>query len=106
MEDVHRTCLWSWPRSSVHQFSAGNISHTVIPSDAGKFSLAVCPGRRGNELGDQLAVSVTEGEVKDTGDGVGLRDRGDGKRFPVKMSCVLCEAERVRGLLATEAKPK
>lgn len=30
----------------------------------------MCPGRRGNGFGDQLAVCATEGEVKDTGDGV------------------------------------
>lgn len=71
MGDVHRTFLWVWPRSSIYQFSADNISLMVIPSDAGKFSLAVCPGRRGNGLGEQPAVSATEGEVTDTGDGLG-----------------------------------
>lgn len=39
--------------------------------EARKFSLAVCPGGRGNGFGEQLAVSATKGEVRDTGDGVG-----------------------------------
>lgn len=69
--------------------------------EARKFSLALCPGRRGSGF----TVSATE-KVKDTGDEVGVRERDNGKRFPMKIFSVLCEAERIQGLQLTEGKTK
>lgn len=49
------------------QITSVTRSHTPYLSarEAGKFSLVVCSGRRGNGFGEELAISAIEGEVKE-----------------------------------------